>query len=156
MENVAFQDRIPHNGCFGCGPENAKGLHIKSYWDGDESVCRFRAGAHHAAGPDQFLNGGIIATVIDCHCICTAIAGTYRDEGREIGSAPDVWCVTARLDVSYLLPAPIGEPLQLRARILEKGERKTVLSCSAYSGEKECARADIVAVRVPPSWSAAS
>ena len=156
MDSVAFQDRIEDNLCFGCGAANERGLQIKSFWEADgTSVCTFRPLPHHAAGPAQFLNGGIIATVIDCHCICTAIANVYRSEGREIGSEPSVWCVTASINVTYLQPTPIGDPVELRARIVEVGARKTVLTCSLCSGEQECARAEVIAVRVPPGWSAA-
>jgi hypothetical protein len=89
MERAAFQDQITDNFCFGCGPTNQQGLRIKSYWDGpNESICTYQPESHQNAGSKQFLNGGIIATLIDCHCICTAIAYAYRDEGREIGSSP--------------------------------------------------------------------
>ena len=33
----AFQDMLPGNTCFGCGPANERGLRIKSYWDNDDS-----------------------------------------------------------------------------------------------------------------------
>ena len=35
MNELAFQDLIPDNHCYGCGPHNAHGLRIKSYWDVD-------------------------------------------------------------------------------------------------------------------------
>jgi hypothetical protein len=35
-------------------------------------------------------------------------------------------------------------------------ERKTLLTCSLYSGGEECARGELVAVRVPATWYAAS
>jgi hypothetical protein len=62
MSPIAFQDLIPDNLCYGCGPHNQGGLRIKSYWEGDESICVYRPERHHSAGPPQFLNGGIIAT----------------------------------------------------------------------------------------------
>lgn len=34
QQGKAFQDQIPNNHCFGCGPENASGLQIKSHWVG--------------------------------------------------------------------------------------------------------------------------
>src|SRR5215471_20575260 len=85
----AIQDDIGiDNLCYGCGPENPEGLKIKSYWDGDETVCTFMPRPSFMAGPRHVLNGGIIATVIDCHCICTAVAAVYKSEGRPIGSDP--------------------------------------------------------------------
>src|SRR5579859_3232411 len=152
MEEQAFQDHIPHNYCWGCGPLNEHGLHIKSRWSDDQSVCTWQPAPWHAAGPRHILNGGIIATVIDCHCVCTAIADVYRQENRVLDSEPLIWCVTAQLNVQYLRPARIDRPLQLTARIVDRGRRKTVLECSLTIEGDECAHAEVVAVRVPPSW----
>ncbi len=149
---ISFQDAIPGNYCYGCGPANPDGLQIKSYWDGDESVCTFQPSPHHSAGPKQYLNGGIIATLIDCHCICTAMANAYRSEGRDIGTTPEIWYVTGALNVSYVRPTPIDIPVTLRARIVEEKPKKTVLQCSLMSGGSECARAEVVAVRVANDW----
>jgi acyl-coenzyme A thioesterase PaaI-like protein len=152
VQSLAFQDAIPGNHCYGCGPANPDGLHIKSYWEGDESVCNFMPEPHHSAGPKQYLNGGIIATLIDCHCICTAMANAYRGEGREIGESPEIWFVTGALNVSYVKPTPIDRPVKLCARIVEVKPKKTVLHCSLLSGDSECARGDVVAVRVAGDW----
>ncbi len=153
MPPIAFQDQIPDNNCFGCGPGNREGLRIKSYWEGEEAVCTYRPEHHHSAGPPQFLNGGIIATLIDCHSVCTAIANAYRLENRPIGSAPHIWSVTAKLNVTYLHPTPLDGPVTLRARIIEAGPKKTLVQCRLFAkpGE-ECARGDVMAVRVPPTW----
>jgi acyl-coenzyme A thioesterase PaaI-like protein len=152
MQPIAFQDLIPDNLCYGCGPHNHAGLRIKSYWEGDESVCVYRPEPHHSAGPPQFLNGGVIATLIDCHSVCTAIANAYRMENRPIGSAPHIWCVTANLNLTYLRPTPLEIPVTLRARVTEAGPKKTLLQCRFYSNSHECARGEVVAVRVPDSW----
>ena len=152
MNEPAFQDQIPDNHCFGCGPHNAQGLRIKSYWDGDEAVSTFTPQPFHMAGPTNVLNGGIIGTVIDCHCICTAFADAYRREGRAIGSDPQLWYATASMKVDYLRPTPIDQPLTLRAKVVEAGLKKTRISCSLYAGEQECARGDVLAVRVAHDW----
>jgi acyl-coenzyme A thioesterase PaaI-like protein len=149
-----FQDCIPHNHCYGCGPENARGLQLKSRWDGEESVAAFAPQPWHSAGPEQFLNGGVIATVIDCHCVCTAIADCYRREGRAIGSEPNIWCVTASLKVDYLKPTPIDRAVTLRASIAEVSGRKIRLVCGVFAGVQECARGEVLAIRVDPAWRA--
>ena len=152
MSEAAFQDQIPDNHCFGCGPHNANGLRIKSYWDGDEAVSTFTPQPFHMAGPTHVLNGGIIGTVIDCHCICTAFADAYRREGRAIGSAPRLWYATASMKVDYLRPTPIDQPLTLRAKIVEAGPKKTRISCSLTSDGVECARGEVLAIRVAHDW----
>ena|SRR5579864_3239878 len=151
----AFQDLIPHNGCWGCGPRNEHGLQVKSYWHGDEAVCTWRPAPWHSAGPPDVLNGGIIATIVDCHTVCTAIAALYRAEGRPIDSEPPIWCVTASLQVTYLKPTRIHAPVELRARVREMGRRKVLVDCTLLSEDKERARAEVVAVRVGEAWSAA-
>ena len=51
MSEKAFQDHYAdaHSVCYGCGRLNEKGLQIKSYWDGDESVCSFTPRPEHTA-----------------------------------------------------------------------------------------------------------
>jgi len=152
MSVPAFQDLIPDNGCFGCGPHNAHGLRLKSRWEGDEAVATYVPLPYQTAGPPDVLNGGIIATIIDCHTVCTAIAHAYRSEGREIGSEPHVWYATGKLEVRYLKPTPLDRPVHLRARIVEVDGRKTRLECTLSSDGDACAEASVVAVRVPPEW----
>ena len=148
----AFQDLIPDNLCFGCGPQNSHGLRIKSFWNGDDAVCTYHPERYHMAGPPQYLNGGIIATLIDCHSICTAIARLYKTEGRTIGSEPNIWCATGKLEVRYLCPTPIDRPVNLRARIVDTSPRKVVLQCTLSSGGQPTAEAEVVAVRVSDAW----
>ena len=152
MEGLAIQDQLEGNLCYGCGTANPDGLRIKSYYSGSEATCTFRPRPEHAAGPPHFLNGGILATVIDCHGVCTAIAAAYHAENRPIGSLPALWYVTGSLTVDYLLPTPIAEPLVLRARVKESSGRKTWVSVEARSGDRDVARATVLAVRVPLSF----
>ena len=55
MTEKAFQDYYADDTshCYGCGRLNADGLQIKSYWDGDESVCYFEPRPYHKAIPDR-------------------------------------------------------------------------------------------------------
>src|SRR5690606_14276904 len=66
---TAFQDLIPDNNCWGCGPHNPTGLHVRSHWEGDVAICEFSPRPDHCAGPAHVVNGGIIASVIDCHAV---------------------------------------------------------------------------------------
>lgn len=149
---LSFQEAILNNHCYGCGPQNGKGFRIQSYWKGEESVCTWKPEPHHAAGPKDVLNGGVIATLIDCHCLCTVVAAAYREEGRQIGSDPPIWYVTGSLQVSYLKPTAINKPVTLRARLQEVKPKKTIIECSLYSLDEETARAGVTAVRVPTGW----
>ena len=148
----AIQDRIPHNHCDRCGPENPAGMQIKSYFDGTVSTCRYQPRPEQCAGPEQFVYGGTIASLIDCHCVGTAIAKHYQREGREVGEGEPIWCVTGRLTVNYVKPTPIDRPVELRATVVDSTEKKTVLTCTVSSDGKVTANGEVVAVRVPSSW----
>src|SRR5690349_1412586 len=93
--------------CYGCGINNAKGLHLKTYWDGSIGHCEFTPYPEHTAFPN-YVYGGLIASIIDCHSIGTAIAAMYQAAGREIGSDPEITCVTGNLNISYKKPTPTG------------------------------------------------
>jgi acyl-coenzyme A thioesterase PaaI-like protein len=151
----AFQDLMLFNHCWGCGADNPAGLQLKSRWSAnDPEVARatFRPRTEHMAGPRHILNGGIIATILDCHGVCTSVADAYRWEGREIGRGDTIWFATGSLDVTYRAPAPIDAPVELQARVLERAERKTVVDCTLVAADDVCARATVTAVRVPVSW----
>lgn len=153
MSQKAFQDILPEEAshCFGCGRNNEKGFQIKSYWEGDEAVCTWKPKKHHMAGPGV-LCGGVIATLLDCHCLNTANALQYKEDGREIGSKPLMLYLTGTIQVKLLRPTPLNRPVVLRARVKEKKGRKIVVTCSVYSGRNECARGEIVAIRLPEEF----
>ena len=150
MEQKPFQDIWPEPAtyCFGCGRNNKKGLQIKSYWEGDEAICTWEPEEHHMAAPGV-LCGGIIATVIDCHGLNTAMAAVMKAEGLEIGDEPPYVVTTGSLSVKYLKPTPTNKTLVLRAKVKEISEKKIIVSCSLFSRRKECARGEIVAIKVP-------
>ena len=54
--------------------------------------------------------------------------------------------------MTYLRSTPLDLPVTLRARITEAGPKKTLLQCMLYSNSDECARGEVLAVRVPNSW----
>jgi acyl-coenzyme A thioesterase PaaI-like protein len=149
---TAIQDLMTHNHCYGCGPDNDKGMQIKSYWEGDTCVCRYQPKPEQCAGPRHYVYGGTIASLIDCHCVCTATSNFYRLEGRETGSVPEIWCVTGRLTVSYSAPTPIDKEIELRATIEECTEKKAVVKCEVFSDGSLTATGEVVAIRVPESW----
>lgn len=115
-------------------------------------MARFSPQSHHCAGPTHFVNGGILATIIDCHCVCTAAAAAYRDAGRPFGEPPHFFYATAKLEVVYQRPTPLANELTLSAEIESAHDRGYVLSCTVVANDKICVRATVEAVRVPESW----
>ena len=152
MNQKAFQDYYPAHPshCYGCGRLNEFGHQIKSYWDGEESVCTFLPKPYHTAIPG-YVYGGLIASLIDCHATGTAAAATYRAEGRTMDTEPPLRFVTASLHVDFLRPTPIGLPLEVRGRVKEIKGRKVVVDATLSAGGEMCAQGEVVAVQLPES-----
>ncbi len=150
MTDKSFQDYYPESlqQCYGCGPNNPNGLHIKSHWVGDESLATFHPKEYHLAFPG-FLYGGLIASLIDCHCVGTAAAAAYREDGRELGSKPAYRYVTGSLHVDYLKPTPLGPPVEIRARVEEIKGKKTTLVATVSVDGVITAKGRVIAIRMP-------
>lgn len=150
MDEKAFQDYYPDqlSHCYGCGRLNEHGLKIKSYWDGREAVAVVEPKPYHIGIPG-YVYGGLIASVIDCHCIGTASAAMLRAEDRDIETTLVLRFVTASLHVDYLKPAPIGVALEVRAQVKEIKGRKVVVTATVSAKDEVCARGEVVAVQMP-------
>jgi len=147
-EREYFQHAMPGDVCFGCGDDNERGLKIHSYWDGDEGVCQWQPKKHHE-GWDGVTCGGIIATLIDCHCMATAMATAIRNEDRPLMSEPYYRFATGMLNIKYLAPTPNDKKLELRAHVTEiKNEKKYTLECALYADGIKTAEANVVAFLV--------
>ena len=150
----AIQDFYPDDfaTCYGCGRLNSRGLHVRSSWDGEETVAHFTPRAEHMAMPG-FVYGGLIASLIDCHAMGTAAAASERADGREIGAAPAPRFVTGSLHVDYLKPTPLGPELELRAHVTHAAARKSLVTVTVTVGGTVTARGEVVAVRIPASMA---
>jgi len=150
MSAKAFQDYYPDHFsyCYGCGRLNEHGLQIKSYWDGDETVCEFEPQPYHTAIPG-YVYGGLIASLIDCHATGTASAAAYRAEGRAMGTEPPRRFLTGTLTVKYLRPTPLGVKLKLRGRVLEIKGRKITVEVDLYAQGEKCAEGKVIAIQAP-------
>lgn len=149
----AFQDYYPDDSsyCYGCGRLNEKGLQIKSYWDGEQSMARFVPRPEHMAIPG-YVYGGLLASLIDCHGTGTAAAVTARAENREIDSEPAIRFVTGSLKVDYLRPTPLGPELELRGTVREVKPRKVIVAIDLLAEGEVCVRGEVTAVRLPENW----
>src|SRR5436190_24126715 len=117
----AIQDRLfPEMRCFGCGPSNAKGLRLKSYLTDGSVVATFAPWPEHDNGVG-FLNGGIIATVLDCHSAAAVVSEAYARNWPALGGAGLPY-VTAGLEVRFLRPSPLDQPVELHARLAAASE----------------------------------
>ena len=146
----AFQDYYPDHMsyCYGCGRLNEHGHQIKSYWEGEESVCLFLPKPFHIAVPG-YVYGGLLASLIDCHGTGTAAAVAYRAENRPMDSEPALRFLTASLHVDYLRPTPLGIPLQVHGRVKEVKGRKVIVEEWILADSEITVRGEVIAVKVP-------
>ena len=117
----SIQERLfPDMRCFGCGPANERGLRLRSWATDDGVTAEFLPWPEHDNGMG-YLNGGIISTLLDCH---SAAAVMHEADRRGWGALPGAALayVTAGLDVRYLRPAPLAEPVTLTAVVTEASE----------------------------------
>lgn len=133
MSDQALQDRYgPEAICFGCGPANPHGLRIKSYpspGDPGEILCDWTPARHHEAF-DGFLSGGIIGTLLDCHCNWTAAYHLMR----QAGASQVPFTVTAEYAVKMRKPTPARAPVQLSARVVESTADRAVVEGTLSAG----------------------
>lgn len=134
--------------CYGCGIHNPDGLHIQTFWDGEIGHCTFTPRPEHTAFPN-YVYGGLIASLIDCHSIGTAVAAMYDAAGRAPDTQPEITCVTGNLNVSFKKPTPIGVILKIESRIADISERKAVVTSRLMANGDLCVTGEVVAVRVP-------
>lgn len=152
-EDKAFQDYYPDHlaYCYGCGRLNEHGYHLKSYWDGEETVAHFTPRPYHIAIPG-YVYGGLLASLIDCHGTGSAAAAAYRAEGRAMDSEPARRYLTASLHVDFLKPTPLGPQLELRGRIKEVKGRKVIVDITLSAEGEVCVKGQVVAVQVPDQY----
>jgi len=96
--------------CFVCGVHNPIGLHL-SFYDDEEGrvVARWTPGEEHQGYPGV-LHGGIAATLLD------------EAAGRVL-TKKNLWMATARLELRYRQPVPIGQPLTVIGEIVRLKSR---------------------------------
>lgn len=126
MADIAIQDRLfPELTCFGCGPSNTQGLQLKSYREDDLIVASFTPWPEHDNGIG-YLNGGIIATLLDCHSAAAVFETAEANDWGRLGDSAFSY-ITAGITVEYLRPSPLHEPVQLRAWVISAEEPEIVV-----------------------------
>ena len=109
---------VPRNYCFGCGPANTKGMHLRFRVDGKEPVVRgaIRVPARYQ-GSREVTHGGIVALLLD-----EAMGKFNRVE--------HIVAPTAELSVQYLRPVPVGRKIVVEARRVRTEGRNFWRECT--------------------------
>lgn len=92
--------------CFACGKDNPIGLHLVFQETTDSYSTTFTPQPEHQ-GYDGIMHGGLVSTLLDEVMARYIYAKGYN-------------AVTARLDVRFKKPTPIGELLTVTAKITGK------------------------------------
>ncbi len=145
MSEPSLQEKYaPQSSCFGCGPANAKGLRIQSRVQGDEVVADWTPEPHHEAFPGM-LNGGIIGSLLDCHCNWAAAYQLMKDTGQDKPPCT----VTADYAITLKRPTPTNGPVHLTAKVVEAKGDRCVVEGTLVAGGKVTAtcRGTFVAVK---------
>lgn len=120
--SLPFQDYFPENPCFGCGPSNPDGLHIKTYWhdpERRETISVWKPQLHHQ-GPPGVVWGAIRFGLFDCNAVWAVIATSYLTEGRPFGANPPIWYVTGGANgLRFYKPVPIDSTITVYARVTD-------------------------------------
>jgi acyl-coenzyme A thioesterase PaaI-like protein len=142
MSEQSLQEKYaPNNACWGCGPANPDGLHVRSFPKnsdesraGGEVVAEWQPEKKYEAF-DGVLNGGIIGTLLDCHCNWTAAYHLMKHTGEDHPPCT----VTAEYRIKLLRPTPTSGPVFLSAKVVEiSDDRATVEGTLSIDG-KVCA-----------------
>ena len=150
----AIQDVYPDDiaWCFGCGRLNKDGHHLRTGWQGDQTVTFFKPDAKYMGIPG-FLYGGIMASLIDCHGTGSAALALHRKNGNEIGdgSVPPRF-VTASLNVDFLKPTPQDVTLKAVGTVEEIHPKRWKVETEVYAGDILCARGTVVLAVMPSAF----
>lgn len=146
----AFQDFYPEqfSHCYGCGRSNPNGHHLKSFWDGGDTIAKFSPDPKFSGGVPGHVYGGLIASLFDCHGTASAAAFIYRSIDREMGTEGEpIRCVTASLKVDFQQPTPMGEELTIKGKLRTIEGRKVWIDLTLQAHDQVCAVAEMLAIR---------
>lgn len=101
------------NRCFVCGPSNPIGLQIRFRLDGEVCRAEFTPDAVHA-GYDGVTHGGILFSLLD-----DVMANIIFLRGER--------CFTAKAEVRYRQPLPVGTAVRLEGRQQRRKGRLALL-----------------------------
>lgn len=99
--------------CYGCCPDNASGLHMTFYEDGDDVVSFWKPQAEHQGWIDT-LHGGVQATLLD-----ETAAWVVFKKMQVVG-------VTSKLELRYLKPVKTTD-IQLTIRGHIAGQKRNLV-----------------------------
>lgn len=153
QSSIAIQDTYGERFqyCWGCGPKNDQGLHLKSYpsKDGKTCTCKIIPDEKYTGGVPANLFGGMIATIFDCHGTASAAYFAHKSKGLDLKDDTIIGrFITARLEVDFKKPVPMDEEITVTSYLSELTERKAIVTMTMEVAGEVRAKAKMVAVAV--------
>ncbi len=125
--------------CFVCGVENQFGLKLKFYETEPGQVRAETVVPAHFQGYPGVVHGGIVAAMLD------EVSGRAILDGD-----PPRFMVTAKLDVRYRKPVPVGKLIVLEGKIkVDNGRVATVVGAIYDENRVLLAEAEAVLADIP-------
>ena len=144
-----YGERFQH--CWGCGPQNETGMHLKSYpsEDGKSVICKVIPDEKFTGGVPQNLFGGMIAMIFDCHGTASAAYFNHKNKGLDLTEETVIGrYITARLEVDFKKPVPMNEEITVISTLEELTDRKAIVNMTMEVRGEKRAGSRIIAVGV--------
>src|SRR5699024_6451269 len=131
---------------------NDSGYKFRTGWHGERTITVYTPKQAHQATPN-FVYGGLIASLIDCHGTGSASLALHRKNGHEPGDGVEPpRIVTASLKVDFDKPTPLGVPLQAIGTIEEIHLKRWKVTTEVFAEDKLCAKGEVVGVVMPDTF----
>ena len=118
--------------CFACGQLNPGGLHLEFEVARDRAEARYTALQRHQ-GYDGLLHGGVVTALLD-----EAMGWAIFHQG--------IWGVTAKLEVTFRRPVPVGEEIVVSGQLTNDRGRTIETKGSVTRGSDGTVLAEATAI----------
>ncbi|MEP7358001.1 MAG: PaaI family thioesterase [Anaerolineales bacterium] len=128
--------------CFVCGLENPFGLKLVFYETGPDEVRATYTPPEHFQGFPGVLHGGIVASLLDEAGGRVVMIGDHKR-----------FMMTAKLEIRYRQPTPLGQPLTVVGKLLKmRGRLATAHSEIRLADGSVTAEADLTLADLPADY----
>jgi len=132
--------------CFVCGLENPAGLRLVFYESGPDEVVATYTAPEQFQGYPGVLHGGIVASLLDEAGGRVVMIGNHKH-----------FMLTARIEVKYRRPTPLGQALSVHGRLIKLRGRLALahaelrLADGTVTAEADLTLADLPSEALPDS-----
>jgi len=146
MESKSYIQQPNSAMCFVCGLENPAGLRLVFYETSHDEVMATYNPPDHFQGYPGVLHGGIVASLLDEAGGRVVMIGDHKH-----------FMLTAKLEVKYRRPTPLGQTLTVYGRLIKRRGRlaqayaELRLADGTVTAEAELTLADLPGEALPDS-----